>query len=286
MKTAKISYANNLWHRYAVCILAFLVITLSPAYASQVTSGVSFAQVSFTGSNPPEMYSHYGQISVDFNMLYGEGYINVERYANGKAAGWVVKNLPVISGSILPGYSTMFDLVASGYQSTFSAYVDFSPTALANDTSLKGQAALRYQLGQAEYPLLAPLAASNKNLYFDTANFEAECGGMPPKRPLHFIIPSAMSFDFPAPTGGADVECFVNATAKVLGGSDFEEFDAALKLTCDPMTFWVNCGPIPSGVIHFYGSATTGIPAGTRFTFNVQKAYDLRRYQLRFGYAW
>ena len=80
----------------------FLVITLSPAYASQVTSGVSFAQVSFTGSNPPEMYSHYGQISVDFNMLYGEGYINVERYANGKAAGWVVKNLPVISGSILP----------------------------------------------------------------------------------------------------------------------------------------------------------------------------------------
>jgi hypothetical protein len=102
------------------------------------------------------MYSHYGQVSVDFNMLYGEGYINVERYANGKAAGWVVKNLPVTSGSVLPGYSTMFDLGASGYQATFSAYVDFSPTALANDTSLKGQAALTYQLGQAEYPLSAP----------------------------------------------------------------------------------------------------------------------------------
>jgi len=46
-------------------------------------------------------------VSIDYTMLYGEGYINIERYENGKAAGWVVKNLPVISGVILSGFSTV-----------------------------------------------------------------------------------------------------------------------------------------------------------------------------------
>ena len=156
MKTTKMSYVASLWQRYAVCILALLFIALSPAYASQPTAGVSFAQISFTDAKAPQKYSHYGQVSIDYTMLYGEGYINVERYENGKAADWVVKNLPVISGSVLPGYSTMFDLGASGYQSSFSAYVDFSATPLVDDTPLKGKAPVTYRLAKAEYPLQAP----------------------------------------------------------------------------------------------------------------------------------
>jgi hypothetical protein len=156
MKSSKINHTTNLWQRYAVCTLALLFIALGPAYASQPTSGVSFAQVSFTDAKAPQKYSHYGQVSIDYTMLYGEGYINVERYENGKAAGWVVKNLPVISGSVLSGFSTMFDLGASGYQSSFAAYVDFSPTPLADDSFLKSQAGITYQLAQAEYPLPAP----------------------------------------------------------------------------------------------------------------------------------
>ncbi len=161
MKTTKVNYAANIWQRYAVLIVTLLIIAFSPAYAEQLTSGVSFAQVSFTGSNPPEKYSHYGQISVDYTMLYGEGYVNVERYENGKAAGWVVKNLPVVSGSVLAGFSTTFDLGASGYQSSFTAYVDYSTTPLADDSSLKDGAPLTFALGQAEYPLSAPTSSES-----------------------------------------------------------------------------------------------------------------------------
>ncbi len=281
MKTANINYANNVWHRYAVCILAFLVLALSPAYGSQVTSGVSFAQVSFTASNPPEMYSHYGQISVDFTMLYGEGYINVERYENGKAAGWVVKNLPVVSGSVLPEFSTMFDLGASGYQSTFSAYVDFSPTALANDSSLKGQAAVSYQLGQAEYSVPAPAAPSDKNLYFDTANFNEECGGTKPKHPLHLITRQQKEFDLSADRG-TDVACFRNVTS-TLDSSLFKGVDA-ISLTCDDRIFWSKCDPTTPGQANFIGGAGKGIPMFTDFTFNVQKATGLGKYHLSFSY--
>jgi hypothetical protein len=63
-------------------------VALSPVYANQPTSGVSFAQISFTGAQLPEEYSHYVQVSIDYATLYGDGYINVERYENGKAAGW------------------------------------------------------------------------------------------------------------------------------------------------------------------------------------------------------
>jgi hypothetical protein len=159
MKTTKVNYVANQWQRYVVCILALLVVALSPAYASQPTAGVSFAQISFTDAK----YSHYGQVSIDFTMLYGEGYINVEQFQNGEPAGWLVKNLPVINSAVLPGFSTMFDLGISGYQSSFSAYVDFSPTALADDSSLKNQSPLSYKLAQAEYPVSAPPAAQRYN---------------------------------------------------------------------------------------------------------------------------
>jgi len=152
MNKSKSNYARNLWQRYAVCIVALLVIALTPAYAGQPTAGVSFAQVSFTDSQAPQEYSHYGQVFIDYTMLYGSGYINVERYEGGKAVGWMVRNIPVISGSASPGFSPMFELGASGYQSSISAYVDFSPTPLADDSSLKGQVPLTYLLAHIAAP--------------------------------------------------------------------------------------------------------------------------------------
>ena len=164
MKNAQSSFSINLWQRYAVLIVTLLIIAVSPVFAEQLTSGVSFSQVSFTASNPPEKYSHYAQVSVDYTMLYGEGYVNVERYENGKAAGWVVKNLPVINGSVLSGFSTMFDLGASGYQSSISAYVDFSPTPLLDDSSLRHETPAEYRLAQAELPLAGPAAPGTVKL--------------------------------------------------------------------------------------------------------------------------
>ncbi len=160
MKSSRTNHTTTYFMRnfgkVAVLGMALMVITFCSAHAEQVTAGVSFAQVSFTASNPPVNYSHYGQVSVDFTMLYGEGYINVERYENGVAAGWVVKNLPVINGSILSGFGTMFDLQASGYQSSFSAYVDYSTTPLADDSSLRNQVPQNYPLAQFEDSLGEP----------------------------------------------------------------------------------------------------------------------------------
>ncbi len=156
MTSLHMNHAMRRCQRYAISSFALVVIALSPAYATQVTSGVSFAQVSFTGANGPEKYSHYGQVSIDYTMLYGGGYINIERYENGTATGWIVKNLPVVRGSVLSGFSTIFDLGTSGYQLSLSAYVNFSSTPLANDSSLKNQAPLTYELGQAEYPPADP----------------------------------------------------------------------------------------------------------------------------------
>jgi len=104
---------NHPW-KHAVPVLALLVATLSPAYAIQPTSGVSFAQISFSGASASENYSHYGQVSIDDAMLYGGGYVNVERYENGQAVGWVVKNLPVVHGTSQPGAAMQFGLGASG----------------------------------------------------------------------------------------------------------------------------------------------------------------------------
>lgn len=154
--THPVTHHTSTCLRAVMLSLALFVIAVCAAHAEQPTASVSFAQVSFTASNPPVKYSHYGQVSVDFMMLYGEGYINVERYQNGQPAGWVVKNLPVIGGSVLSGFSTMFDLGSSGYQPSFSAYVDFSPTPLADDSALKNQTPLTYQLAQAEYFVAPP----------------------------------------------------------------------------------------------------------------------------------
>lgn len=175
MKNSRNNFSTNLWQRFTVLIIALLVIALSPVYAEQPTSGISFAQISFTNPEAPQKYSHYGQVSVDYSMLYGEGYVNVERYENGRAAGWVVKNLPVISGSVLPGFSTMFDLGAPGYQSSFTGYVVFSTKPLADDSSLKNQTPLTYKLGQAEYPVLAP---ANNNVFSVTLKSPV-CNGQP-----------------------------------------------------------------------------------------------------------
>ena len=173
MKNSKSNSSTNLWQRYAVLIIALLVIALSPAYAEQPTSGISFAQISVTNPASPQKYSQYGEVSINYTMLYGQGYINVERYENGQAAGWVVKNLPVISSSVLPGFSTMFDLGVSGYQSSLTAYVDYSATPLADDSSLKNHTPSIYQLAQAEYPISAPTFSGSAvhgqvNLYLQT----------------------------------------------------------------------------------------------------------------------
>jgi hypothetical protein len=180
MKSTNANFSTNLWQRYAVVIVAFLIMALSPAYAEQLTAGVSFAQISFISSNPQENYSHYGQVSVDYTMIYGEGYINVERYNNGQAAGWIVRNLPVISGSVLPGFTTVFDLGVSGYQSSITAYVDFSPTKLADDTSLKGKVPLSFPLGQAEYPFSPSTFSASCACDPITQSLQAEDQAQPP----------------------------------------------------------------------------------------------------------
>jgi len=177
MKNTKSSLSINLWQRYTVLIIALFVLALSPAYAEQLTSGVSFSQISFTASIPPQMYSRHGQMSVDFTMLYGEGYINVERYQNGQPAGWVVKNLPVVNSSILSGFSTMFDLGASGYQSSFAAYVNYSTSPLADDSSLKNQAPVTYQLGQAEYSVLPADTTVTGKMTYKSDNAQDEKDG-------------------------------------------------------------------------------------------------------------
>lgn len=156
MKNLKAHLTPNLWQRYTLLLVTLLILGVSAAYGEQLTSGVTFAQVSFTAHNPPEKYSQYGQISVDYTVLRGVGYLNVERYENGIAVGWIVRNIPVIDGSVLSGFSTIFDLGNAGYRSSLSAYVDFSPAPLENDSSLRQGAPVSYQLGQAEYPLPPP----------------------------------------------------------------------------------------------------------------------------------
>ena len=164
MKTTNMP-SPRLPQRCAGAILYLFFIWVMPVFAEQVTSGISFAQVSFTGSNPAVMYSHYGQVSVDFAMLYGEGYINIERYENGKAAGWVVRNLPIVNASTLSGFSTLFDLGTDGYRSSFSGYVDYSATPLADDNSLINRAPINYALGQFENSLNVP--AKQYDVFFE-----------------------------------------------------------------------------------------------------------------------
>jgi hypothetical protein len=283
MKTTNTNLSTNLRQRYAVPIVALLVITISPAYAEQLTSGVSFAQISFTASNPPEKYSHYGQISVDYTMLYSEGYVNVERYENGQATGWVVKNLPVVNGAVLSGFSTIFDLGTSGYRSTFSAYMDFSPTPLADDTSLKGQVDVIYQLGQAEYPLADPdNQGSGANLFWSGK----ECDEPTPIKKLPF------QKQYSKGKVGVGSQCFKNATGETIRLSIFYWIPpkgVQQPLTCDDTPFWAKCGP-GSGVdgwhtVQFDTAAVKGETAGIEnnqiFSFNVMTS-QVTSYYLEF----
>src|SRR6516164_7399267 len=73
-------------------------ITRSPTRAMDLTEAVCFAQVSFTDPRDPEMYSRYGHAFISSGILDRSASLNVERYADGQPAGWIVKNLPV-SGS-------------------------------------------------------------------------------------------------------------------------------------------------------------------------------------------
>ena len=241
----------------------WLVLVLAcPSHATQVTSGVSFAQISFTGSNPPEKYSHYGQISVDFNMLYGEGYINVERYENGKPAGWVVKNLPVISGSVLAGYSTTFDLGASGYQSTFSAYVDYSPTLLANDSSLKGQPAATYRLGQAEYPLIDRCTNrnTNKNGTPAAVNVWSSADSCSDGQQIEL----EKEYDVTPDAAGDLTFCFQNTSIVRIRSADLTWSNVDVSTKCGKLDYFGACSDLAK---HVPWSAAGGIPLGASFDF-------------------
>lgn len=106
----------------------------SETLASPLTSGVSFSQVDFTYPGATELNSPYGQVFLDYSQIPVSGYVNVVT-----SQGWVVQNIPVFPSSGLPGLSMMFDLGFSGPQTApFQAYVDYSPTPLANDSTLTG----------------------------------------------------------------------------------------------------------------------------------------------------
>jgi hypothetical protein len=132
-------------------------------FASPLTTGVSFKQVDFTYQNAPEPDSQYGQIFLDYGVIHQipgispSGYVNVitlgtcvEGLNAGAlctsnsacpdsicSTGWVVQNMPVFASSGLPGLSMMFDLGFSGPQTTsFRAIVDYSPSPLADDSTI------------------------------------------------------------------------------------------------------------------------------------------------------
>lgn len=262
MKTTMITF-SNVWQRYAVLMVALLMIALSPAYAEQLTSGVSFAQISFTVSNPPEKYSHYGEISIDYTMLYGEGYINVERYENGQAAGWVVKNLPVVNGSILSGFSTMFDLGATGYRRSLVAYVNFSTAQLGDDSSLRNQTPLVYALGQAELQLLPP--AANNNVFSVQLSSQA-CQVGDQIKTFVALAPPLIAVT----TGMITHVCVQNRTGIAWSGLSFTDAAAppvAIKGSqySDNKLRWLFDTVVAAGlVVDFKGVVRHGgIPAGT-----------------------
>jgi hypothetical protein len=139
------------WKQWAACVVAMVTLALTPLYGVQQSSGVSFAQVSFAYTDAPEPNSQYGQASLDYSVLTSSGYINIERYnSDGTPAGWVVQNMPVLAGYGLPGLSTMFDLGSPGYQTSLSAYADFSATPLTDDSTLRNQTPTVYPLGQVQ----------------------------------------------------------------------------------------------------------------------------------------
>ena len=160
MRVARIGSPLKRSSVFLLGIVTLVLITLGAAHAVEPTSGISFAQVSFT--SPSQPYSRYGKVVVVSGTLYGDGFINIERYENGVARRWIVKNLPVVNGALPSGASTMFDLGATGRQYSFTAYVDYSPTPLADDSSLAGKVPLAYLLKQEVLP-----AGDNPNAFED-----------------------------------------------------------------------------------------------------------------------
>lgn len=113
--------------------------------ASPPASGVSFSQIRYAGAAE---YSHLAQMSVAPGALYGSGYLNVERYEQGRAVDWVVRNLPLNGDAV----TAVFDLGSSGQQVQFAAYVDFSPAPLPDDSSLRNRTPFVYLLSYIELP--------------------------------------------------------------------------------------------------------------------------------------
>jgi hypothetical protein len=71
------------------------LFAMNTVRASQPASGISFSQIRYGVAG----YSRLVQVSVGPGALYGSGYLNVERYEQGRAVDWVVRNLPVNGGA-------------------------------------------------------------------------------------------------------------------------------------------------------------------------------------------
>src|SRR5262249_6754417 len=116
------------WQLCAAAMAA--VLCASPcAHAVRVTTGqgVTFQQLDFPRSTPPETYSRWGQIDVDLAALVAatgitNGWVNVA-----SDSGWVVQNLPVSTDltSTCGALQTCFDLGHSGPISQIIATVDY-----------------------------------------------------------------------------------------------------------------------------------------------------------------
>src|SRR5437016_668633 len=114
--------------------LAFLMLPL--VYGASLSTGVTFDQVNFTYPGASQPNSGYGQAFLDYSVIPGSGYVNVKT-----SSGWVVQNMPVISGSGLPGLSMMFDLGFSGTQtSAFFAQVEYTANPLSDQSQITAPA--------------------------------------------------------------------------------------------------------------------------------------------------
>jgi len=107
--------------------------TLTPV-AVLPGQGVSFAQVDFTWPGATTLNSSTGQVNVDIATLQtltglSSGFINVST-----GLGWVVQNLPVLSGFSYPSVSTKFQLGTSSSIdiTSLDAFVSFSSTPLTS----------------------------------------------------------------------------------------------------------------------------------------------------------
>ncbi|MBN2438036.1 MAG: hypothetical protein JXL20_05480 [Deltaproteobacteria bacterium] len=126
---------NIIFRAFGVCLLSFLFgMNLTPALAAEATvvqgHGVTFSQIDFPSYETPMLDSNIGIVNVDASALrqatgMGSGYLNVN--VNDV---WIVRNLPVFSGSEYPysAIATEFDLgITPGTDvSSFNASVKFS----------------------------------------------------------------------------------------------------------------------------------------------------------------